>query len=295
LGCLPNPGGNGLVQKKQLPLADNLLFFVILAHGGIMHRCSDYHWRVKMTSKIHEFMRVEQVSGLFNALPDVSFFVKDRQSQFVHVNDCFVRLHGFSDASDMIGKQDFDFHPPALAAEYFAEDNRVMESGNPVYDQTELVTHHSGMPRWYLITKLPLSDSQNNIIGLAGVMRQIDQPGDNAPNDYQRLTPSLEYAFNNCCHNISIPEMAKKSDLSTSQLQRDFRKLFRMSPGEYVMRLRLQLAQRQLINSNNAVGKIASDCGFFDQSHFTRAFRKHTGLSPSQYRSKAWMQNTPKE
>tara|TARA_Y100001933_G_scaffold86729_1_gene87929 strand:+ start:499 stop:1242 length:744 start_codon:yes stop_codon:yes gene_type:complete len=245
--------------------------------------------------KIHDFMSVDQVSRLFNAIPDVSFFVKDRQSQFVHVNDCFVRLHGCSDASDMIGKQDFDFHPPALAAEYFAEDNRVMESGNPVYDQTELVTHHSGMPRWYLITKLPLSDSQNNIIGLAGVMRQIDQPGDNAPNDYQRLTPSLEYAFNNCCHNVSIPEMAKKSDLSTSQLQRDFRKLFRMSPGEYVMRLRLQLAQRQLINSNNAVGKIASDCGFFDQSHFTRAFRKHTGLAPSQYRSKAWRQNTPKE
>ena len=260
-----------------------------------MLRCSYYHWGVKMTRKLHEFMSFDQVSGLFNAIPDVSFFVKDRQSQFVHVNDCFVRLHGFSDASDMIGKQDFDFHPPALAAEYFAEDNRVMESGNPVYDQTELVTHHSGMPRWYLITKLPLSDSQNNIIGLAGVMRQIDQPGDNAPNDYQRLTPSLEYAFNNCCHNISIPEMAKKSDLSTSQLQRDFRKLFRMSPGEYVMRLRLQLAQRQLINSNNAVGKIASDCGFFDQSHFTRAFRKHTGLAPSQYRSKAWKQNTSKE
>jgi PAS domain S-box-containing protein len=248
-----------------------------------------------MIQKMNESISIDQVSGLFNAIPDVSFFVKDRQSQFVHVNDCFVRLHGCSDASDMIGQQDFDFHPPALAAEYFAEDNRVMESGRPVYDQTELVTHHSGMPRWYLITKLPLSDSQNTIVGLAGVMRQIDQPGDNAPNDYQRLTPSLEYAFNNCCHNVSIPEMARKSDISTSQLQRDFRRLFRMSPGEYVMRLRLQLAQRQLINSNNAVGKIASDCGFFDQSHFTRAFRKHTGLAPSQYRSKAWKQNTSRE
>ena len=56
--------------------------------------------------------------------------------------------------------------------------------------------------------------------------------------------------------------MAKQSDLSTSQLQRDFRKLFRMSPGEYIMRLRLQLARRQLINSNEPVGQIASDCGF---------------------------------
>ena len=89
--------------------------------------------------------------------------------------------------------------------------------------------------------------------------------------------------------------MAKQSDLSTSQLQRDFRKLFRMSPGEYIMRLRLQLARRQLINSNEQVGQIASDCGFFDQSHFTRAFRKHTGLAPSHYRRQAWKQSAPKE
>ena len=258
-----------------------------------MHWVYAFQFYAEDGTKMKNSISITQVSGLFTAIPDVSFFVKDRQSLFVHVNDCFLRIHGYSDPSDMIGKQDFDFHPPALAAEYFAEDNRVMESGVPVYDQSELVTHHSGMPRWYLITKLPLSDDQNNVVGLAGVMRQIDQPGD-APNDYQRLTPSLEYALKNCCHNVSIPEMAKQSDLSTSQLQRDFRKLFRMSPGEYIMRLRLQLARRQLINSNEPVGQIASDCGFFDQSHFTRAFRKHTGLAPSHYRRQAWKQSAPK-
>ena len=60
------------------------------------------------------------------------------------------------------------------------------------------------------------------------------------------------------------------------------------------MRLRLQLAQRKLINSNTAIGQTLR-LRFFDQSHFTRAFRKHTGLAPSQYRSRAWKQNTPKE
>ena len=73
-----------------------------------------------MTDKLSEFISIDQVSGLFNAIPDVSFFVKDRQSQFVHVNDCFVRLHGFSDASDMIGKQDFDFHPPEYLGPRFS-------------------------------------------------------------------------------------------------------------------------------------------------------------------------------
>ena len=47
LGCLPNSRGNGLVQKKQTPLANNPVFFVIFTHSGIILRCSKYHWHVK--------------------------------------------------------------------------------------------------------------------------------------------------------------------------------------------------------------------------------------------------------
>jgi AraC-like DNA-binding protein len=54
------------------------------------------------------------------------------------------------------------------------------------------------------------------------------------------------------------------------------------------MRLRLQLARRQLTESNDAVGTIAQACGFYDQSHFTRAFKKYTGLTPLAYRRQAW-------
>ena len=227
------------------------------------------------------------VASLFDTIPEASFFVKERQSRFICVNKCFLRIHGCSNESEMVGKSDYDFHPEPLAAQYDAEDKRVMETRQPVHNQAELVTHHSGMPRWYLCTKLPLSDNQNNVIGLAGVLTPIDQPGQ-APHDYERLTPSLEYAVENCCKNVNIPKMAEQSGLSTSQLQRDFRKLFRMSPGEYILRLRLQLARRQLIESNEPVKLIASRCGFFDQSHFTRLFRKHTGLTPSRYRQNAW-------
>ena len=92
---------------------------------------------------MEQSISIDQVSGLFNAIPDVSFFVKDRQSRFVHVNDCFLRIHGFLSPSEMIGKQVLIFI--RSRCDYFAEDNRVMNSA--VYDQTELVTHHSGMPR----------------------------------------------------------------------------------------------------------------------------------------------------
>jgi AraC-like DNA-binding protein len=82
--------------------------------------------------------------------------------------------------------------------------------------------------------------------------------------------------------------MARRAGLSTSQLQREFRRLFRMSPSEYLMRLRLQLARRQLTESNAAIGSIAASCGFYDQSHFTRSFKKYIGLTPLAYRRQVW-------
>jgi len=228
-----------------------------------------------------------QLLALFDALPDTSFFVKDRQSRFIQANRTFLRLHGCRDTAEIVGKCDFDFHPPALAAEYVAEDRRVLDSGQPVRDQAWLVPHHSGMPRWYLGTKIPLVGDEGTVVGLAGILRPIDQPG-YAPHDYQRLTPALEHAVKHCRKTVSVPAMAKRAGLSTSQLQREFRRLFRMSPSEYVMRLRLQLARRQLTESNDAVGTIAQACGFYDQSHFTRAFKKYTGLTPLAYRRQAW-------
>jgi len=57
-----------------------------------------------------------------------------------------------------------------------------------------------------------------------------------------------------------------------------------MSVGDYVLRLRLLMAQRRLRETADAIGRIATDCGFYDQSHFTRAFKAHTGLAPQQYR-----------
>ena len=64
----------------------------------------------------------EQVLQLFDALPDVHLFVKDRQSRFTRANTAWLRMHGCRSEAEAIGKSDFDFHPPALASQYVAED-----------------------------------------------------------------------------------------------------------------------------------------------------------------------------
>ena len=100
-----------------------------------------------------------QVLDLFDALPDVFLFVKNRESRFVKFNKAWLSMHGCATAADALGKTDYDYHPPALATQYVAEDERVMRSGKPLCDQAWLVPDHTGMPRWYLCTKIPLFDA----------------------------------------------------------------------------------------------------------------------------------------
>ena len=224
-----------------------------------------------------------QVLALFDALPDVLLFVKNRESRFVRVNKAWLDHHGCRSAAEAIGRSDDDFHPPALAAQYVAEDQRVMRSGKPLRDQAWLVADHTGMPQWYLCTKLPLFDPAGRASGVAGILQPFDHAG-HAPDEYKRLTPALEHVVANYRRPLAVADLAGRAGLSPSQLQREFRRLFRMTVGDYILRLRLLMARRRLRATSDAVGRIATECGFYDQAHFTRAFKRHTGQTPLEYR-----------
>lgn len=227
--------------------------------------------------------QAEQILRLFDAVPDVLLFVKDRHSRFIGCNTAWLTMHGCRTVAEVRGKSDADFHPPALAAQYVAEDRQVMRSAKPLGDQSWLVPDHEGMPRWYLCTKIPLFDTRGRVSGLAGILRPFDHAG-NAPEEYRRLTPVLEYVIDHYGLPIACTDLAKRAGLSLSQLQREFRRLFNISPGDYILWTRLTMARRRLEQTTDPIGRIAVDCGFYDQAHFTRAFKKHAGLPPQQYR-----------
>lgn len=235
-----------------------------------------------MSSRLPEFA-ASQVLALFDALPDVYLFVKDRESRFVKANAPWLALHGFASEADAVGRSDYDLQPPALAAQYVAEDQRVMRSGKPLREQAWLVPDHTGLPQWYLCTKVPLFAADGSVSGIAGVLRPFDRAG-HAPDEYRRLTPVLEHVVVNYRRRLTVGDLARRAGLSASQLQREFRRLFAMTVGDYVLRLRLLMAQRKLRLTGDAAGRIATDCGFYDQAHFTRAFKRHTGQTPLEYR-----------
>jgi AraC family transcriptional regulator len=83
---------------------------------------------------------------------------------------------------------------------------------------------------------------------------------------------------------LSIDEIAQSVGIHPAHLGRTFRRYHGRTIGEYLRDLRLQSACRMLSASVETLGDIALSCGYSDQSNFTTAFKRHTGLTPMEYR-----------
>jgi AraC family transcriptional regulator len=79
-------------------------------------------------------------------------------------------------------------------------------------------------------------------------------------------------------------DVARAVGVHPAHLARAFRVHFKVSMGCYVRRLRLDWAARELVRSETSLAAVALAAGFADQSHFTRFFKRHTGLTPQAYR-----------
>jgi PAS domain S-box-containing protein len=111
---------------------------------------------------------------LIDNLPDY-IFIKDTQSRFLVSNAAHLRAMGVSRMEEAIGKSDFDFFPRTLAEGYYADEQTVVRTGQPVVDREEIVIEVGRPPRWHLTTKLPLRDRGGKIIGVVGISRDITQ------------------------------------------------------------------------------------------------------------------------
>jgi PAS domain S-box-containing protein len=225
----------------------------------------------------------QQMRLLFNHLPDVYFFAKDRQGRFVMGNDHFVRQCGAKTEADMIGKTDFDFFPMGRAESYVRDDNHVMETGESIIDRVELAPDPANSINWFITCKVPLYSGEGEIIGLAGTARDITRAG-LALRPYTEMQVVLEHIRDHYMHSIEIKELAELIHLSVSQFERRFRKVFQISPLKHIMNVRIRAASLRLTTTNDTISAIALDCGFYDHSHFTRNFCKIMGSSPKDYR-----------
>lgn len=219
---------------------------------------------------------------LFDFMPEVYVYAKNIKGQYVRANKVVCRVFGVAKESEIVGLTDFDFFPPAIAAQYIDEDRRVIKAQAPLIDQIWLVPDSKGIPQLYTCNKIPLLDHQEKVIGIAGVKRPYRDS--NKPKGHSRLMRVVEFVTQNYDAQLSVSDLANEVDLSNSQLHREFVARFGITPNDYIREVRIGVARFLLETEQISVSDVATRCGFYDQSHLSRSFKTSTGMTPLQYR-----------
>ncbi|MFI8719240.1 PAS domain-containing protein [Stenotrophomonas sp. NPDC077464] len=228
-------------------------------------------------------MRVEpaDIEALFDAIPDVLFFMKDRDGRYTHINQTMLRRLGLKSRKEVIGRTAAEIYPTGLGADYATQDAQVL-AGKVIENLMELHLFANREPGWCLTCKRPLLvDGQ--IRGLIGISRDLGQK-DSLGTQYEQLRLALAHLNAHYAENVRMQTLLDITGFSLSKLERTFRKVFQMTPQQVLTRLRIQMAVH-LLHGSETIASIGQACGFTDQSAFTRKFKAEVGVSPRAYRA----------
>jgi AraC family transcriptional regulator len=117
---------------------------------------------------------------------------------------------------------------------------------------------------------------------LAEASRKLAAAAERKPPEWlERARKMIEARF---AERLTLEEIAAAVEIHPVHLARAYRHHFRMTVGEHIRRLRIEFACREMAATLSPLAAIALAAGFADQSHFSRSFRQHTGLTPAEYR-----------
>lgn len=227
---------------------------------------------------------VRILSTLFDAAPDIAFFVKDAAGRYVMVNDSLVKRHGLGSKSEAIGKKSRDICQGEFGQVPSEQDEEVLRTGQPLLEHLEMQWSSRKEPVWCVTTKLPIPDNEGRTIGLVGFSRDVRVPvqTDEIPEGFARVLEDFERTLSN---EVTPATLAEQSGMTPQQLIRFTKRIFELTPTQLITRGRIAAASRMLSDTEKTVADIAIACGFYDHSAFTRAFRNATGMTPSAFRN----------
>jgi len=111
---------------------------------------------------------------LLEHLPD-SIYFKDDESCFTRVSRSMATQLGIDDPNEFIGKSDADYFPTEFAAEAYADEQWLIQTGSMIVGKEEMPVWAKGRKTWVSTTKGVLRDEDGNIIGTYGVSHDISR------------------------------------------------------------------------------------------------------------------------
>jgi AraC-like DNA-binding protein len=225
----------------------------------------------------------QQFQQLFEHLPGIHFFVKDRQSRMVCASEPFWKHLGATSELDIVGRLDDDFFPQHAADHFKRDDEWVMTTGQSLIGRVELWYNEQRVLDWFVTNKHPVRNRDNVVIGVMGIVRSYEGQR-RTMQPLSLIHSTVDYIRAHHQEKLTIEDLAERAGLSPRQLHRKFREVFGLSAQEFLVKTRIQAASDLLLNTDLPIANIATDFGFCDQSAFTQLFRKHMGLTPRRFR-----------
>ncbi len=227
-------------------------------------------------------MRV--LGQLFDHMADTAFFIKDPDGCYLAVNESLVERHGLSEKSQLLGRRPCDVCPGELGRIPVEQDAYVLSTGRAIIERLELQWYLPQKPVWCLTTKLPLLDSTGKITGIIGISKDVRLPipAREIPDGVAAALLRLESGY---ADPITPAELAGIAGLPAARFARLTKRIYGISPLQLIIKTRIAAASRLLKETDRHVAEIALECGFYDHSAFTRAFRAVTSVTPTQFRA----------
>lgn len=224
----------------------------------------------------------ETFKEMMDALPDAGFYFKDAEGRIMALNRRNCDYCNIRDEFDAIGLRSCDLFAGVLADAFMMPDRIVMETGRPLLDY---VHRHPADRSLDIHVKsvFPVRDKAGRLIGTAGIYYK--RHSDDAPDWHGRMKAVTDWIAKNYARPVSSARLAEIAQTSEPNFRRQFSCIFGISPGRYVNTIRLNAARRLLEKTDRLVSDIAVATGFFDQSHFTKIFKRERGVTPGQYRA----------
>ena len=253
------------------PVLDKIIAFGV----EFIPRCED-------GNVIHRALAA--VADVLATTPHVMFCIKGVDGTYLAANQAFADRAGVAGPGDVVGKVAADLFPADLVERYSEQDDEVMLTGRTLSNELEVITRPDGTSGWFLTSTSRGRDDDGQPAGIVTV--SIDQRtavDGTAP--HRRLAAAVDMARTRFAEQLTVGEMAAAADMTVTQLERTARKVLGLSPKQLILRFRLEAALRLLVDTDDAIAAIASRCGYYDQSAFTRHFKRTVGVSPAVYRS----------
>ena len=232
---------------------------------------------------LEQLAETYSAEALFDYLRDVVFFIKNIRCEYVVVNQTLVERCGQQSKHELIGRTADEVFPFALGRSYRLQDEEVLRSGVAIRDKLELHFYPTGRRGWCLTNKLPLRSGEGNVVGLHGLSKDL-QAANERSEDFSPVAEAVERIRTGYGQPIQVSELAASAGLSVYQFEQRIRRIFQVTAGQLIQKVRMDAAVERLLESDDSVATISMICGYSDQSAFTRKFRETVGLSPLEYR-----------